>query len=221
LEKTMLDNTRVRLSTWAPLFLRIALGVGFMAVGWGKMEKVMDGRMPVGEVVGTEFIDKALNWSLAVTEFGGGACLILGLLTRFWSLGMVIAMIVAITWRHWDQTSAGLESFFEGVVGGLSGDRGDLRVGMAGAISVGFQTGWLFLLMALAVFCTGPGAISIDYLFGLIVRGRRANAVVGAGLKYPARDAKVARAAVDAYLSQSQPAPQQTARPQQPPQPMA
>ncbi len=50
----------------------------------------------------TLMVDKAgwpyqtwLAWAAAVTEFVGGACLILGLFTRIWGLGLAIAMVVA------------------------------------------------------------------------------------------------------------------------------
>jgi uncharacterized membrane protein YphA (DoxX/SURF4 family) len=50
----------------------------------------------------TLMVDKAgwpyqtwLAWAAAVTEFVGGACLILGLFTRVWGLGLAIAMVVA------------------------------------------------------------------------------------------------------------------------------
>ena len=185
----MLDNARVRLASLGPLALRLGLGVGFMLHGWDKFHGLLNGQVP--GATAEMFWPKTLGWMIGTTEFVGGLCLIVGLLTRFWAAGMVIGMGVAITrpgnWESCKEvfTNIGcaVSNLFQGQWDALQ----DCLDNACGNV-FGMINPWVFGMVALGLFLLGPGCWSIDHLIGLIVRRRNANAVVGLGMRYPARE---------------------------------
>jgi putative oxidoreductase len=74
---------------FALMFMRLFVGYAFMVHGWGKMQNPMAWMGPEAPVPGL------LQFLAAFAEFGGGAALILGLLTRLGALGILITMVVA------------------------------------------------------------------------------------------------------------------------------
>jgi putative oxidoreductase len=135
LRKAMLSVAR-KLAPLPPLLARIAVGVTFLASGWGKvhdLSKITD-----------FFTELHIPWPHfnAVLASGAelvcGALLLVGLLTRFAAVPLVIVMMVAIGTAKWEDVSGvkdllGLEELTYIVV---------------------------FLWLAIA----GPGPISIDHL---------------------------------------------------------
>src|SRR6478672_6285666 len=87
--------------TWlAPLAVRVAVGVVFMGTGWTKLHNLpaitrnfRSWGIPAPEIL-TPFVSGV--------EFVGGLLLLVGLLTRFISVPMMIVMIVAIVLAKWD-----------------------------------------------------------------------------------------------------------------------
>ncbi len=120
------------------LGMRIALGAVMIVHGYPK----------VTGIHGTEkfFVSVGLPWWSAYfsagTEFFGGILIILGLLTRFFGLALLIDMIVAIDKVHWKH--------------GLVGD-GNYQLPMALAA------------LSLALIFFGAGPIALDAIIG---RGR-------------------------------------------------
>ena len=155
----MLDNFRVRLSSLAPVAFRVALGVVFIFHGWAKFQDVLHGVNPVLKTVEHWPFAQYFGIAAGTTEFVGGVCVALGLLTRFWSAGLVIQMLVAIVVVHGPNGFAGPK---------------------------GFEYPFTLGLMALGMFLLGPGPLSVDYLLGRLIRGRGANAVIGCGARLPA-----------------------------------
>jgi putative oxidoreductase len=74
----------------------------------------------------------------AATEFFGGACLALGLLTRFWALGLAVVMGVA-AWKVHMAKGFGLPD--------------------------GFEYCFVLGILALSLVVQGGGALSMDTLF--------------------------------------------------------
>lgn len=89
---------------------------------------------------------KPLSWAAALTEFLGGCCMILGLLTRIWALGLVGTMVTAAFLVHWN--SAGMNILDPA-----------WQVGKGG-VEYTFVLG----LLSLGVFFGGPGKVSLDRL---------------------------------------------------------
>jgi putative oxidoreductase len=80
-------------------------------------------------------------WVLSITEFVGGICVVLGFLTRFWAVGLVIDMAVAIFKVHL------MNGFF--------------------ASKNGFELPLALGVMALGLVLTGPGSFSVDRATGI------------------------------------------------------
>src|SRR5262245_458353 len=73
----------------ALLFIRIVVGSAFMQHGWGKIQTPFSWMGPDAPVPGI------LQSLAAVSEFGGGLALILGLLTPMASFGLICTMVTA------------------------------------------------------------------------------------------------------------------------------
>lgn len=123
------------------LALRIGVGVAFALHGW---EKWQNGPAGVAGFLGSLGIPapEILVWPLIVTELVGGVLVVLGLLTRFWSVGMMIDVGTAMFTAHAGQP----------IYGGDGGTREVVFI-------------LFFSAMALALY--GPGRVSLDRLLGI------------------------------------------------------
>jgi putative oxidoreductase len=119
-----------------PALLRLTLGVVFMGTGWGKLhslDKVTD--------FFTELHLPAPHFQavlVASTEFFGGLCILIGLVTRLAAIPLAITMIVAILTAKRDDID-GLQTL------------------------LGFEE-WSYLVMYLSLIVLGPGKLSVDHL---------------------------------------------------------
>lgn len=120
----------------AALILRVVLGIVFFmhgsqkVLGWyggGGLDGTVDFMSSMG-------IHPFLAYVSSFWEFIGGICLILGFLTRIWSAGLVINMLVAILVVH--------SGFF--------------------ASEGGIELALTLLAIALSLVLLGPGKFSID-----------------------------------------------------------
>ena len=127
---------------WGMTVLRIVTGIIFIGhgapkFGWGSDRNLAG----VAEFLGNIGIPAPTlgAWLVASFETFGGAFLVIGLLTRFWSAGLAFAMLIAVTMVH-------------------------LPKGMFG--EGGYQ--WALLLMAcsLALLFEGAGKASLDRKLG-------------------------------------------------------
>jgi len=139
--------------TWAaPLAVRITVGVVFMGTGWTKLnhlpqitENFRGLGIPAPEIL-TPFVSGV--------EFVGGILLLLGLLTRFAAVPLMVVMIVAIASAKWSDVDS-LETL------------------------LGFEEVSYFVMFAwLAI--AGPGPISLDRLVLRAFRKDRDPAEYGA-----------------------------------------
>ena len=73
----------------ALLVLRLVVGLAMILHGWGKIQNPFGWMPPDSPVPGF------FQFLAALSEFGGGIALVLGLLTRLGSLGLAITMLVA------------------------------------------------------------------------------------------------------------------------------
>ncbi len=114
---------------------------------------------------------KVISWSAALAEFLGGAFVLLGFLTRLSALALAAyrAFSLALT------------------VIGPAVVSGQAFIGFLPAHQLSDPTGWVLawtplmfqsvvLLMALAVFLSGPGALSLDRILFTRPGGKRADA---------------------------------------------
>jgi putative oxidoreductase len=145
--------TKPLASSWAPLLLRISLGVIFFAHG---AQKLLGWYGGYGLAASRGFFENVLGISAplfylaAFTEFLGGILIVIGLLSRMWALGYFIEMLVAVFKVH-------LPVGFFMNWGSIAG-RGE-----------GYEFHIALLAMSLAVALLGPGPYSLDY--ALVSRG--------------------------------------------------
>lgn len=127
-----------RIGSVGLLVLRLVMGAAFVLHGWPKIQT------PFGWM-GPEAPFPAILIALAaLAEFGGGLALIVGLLTRLASLGIISTMVVAIGMVHVPQ--------------------GDPFVGQGGP---SWELAAVYLACAILFLLLGPGRISLDaVLFG-------------------------------------------------------
>ena len=118
----------------ALFFLRLIVGTAFIIHGWGKIQAPFSWMPPDAPVPGF------LQFLAALSEFGGGIGLILGLLTPLWSLGLGITMAVA-TYMH-------------------AGVMKDPFVNQTGGSSC--EPALVYLGISILFFALGPGKFSLD-----------------------------------------------------------
>ncbi len=122
------------------LIVRLIFGAGIMQHGWGKIQHPFNWMGPDSHVPGI------LQFLAALSEFGGGLALILGLLTPLAMFGLACTMLYAIFMVHIP--------------------RGDSFVAR-GPGSGSYELAAAYLAVTLLMMLTGPGALSLDAkLFG-------------------------------------------------------
>lgn len=119
----------------AALFLvRLVAGIAFILHGWGKIQAPMSWMGPDSSVPGM------IQALAALSEFGGGIALVLGLVTRLASVGIAITMLVA--------------ACMHGLI------FGDPFVNLAGGGS--YELALVYFTIALLFIAIGPGRYSLD-----------------------------------------------------------
>lgn len=120
------------------LIARLVFGVGIAFHGWSKIQN------PFGWMGADAPVPGPLQALAALSEFGGGIALILGLLTPVAMLGLAITMLTAITSVHLAQ--------------------GHPFVARGGP---SYELASLYLAFAILIIIAGPGRYSLDaQLFG-------------------------------------------------------
>lgn len=130
------------------LCLRLVMGTAFILHGWPKIQHPFDWMGPEASV------PAIFQMLAAVAEFFGGMALIVGLLTRIASLGIMANMIVAIGMVHLPH--------------------GDPFVGKPGGHS--YELAAIYLACAILFVLLGPGRYSLD---GLLFRSASPRVVKG------------------------------------------
>jgi len=132
--------------SWSLLVIRLALGIIFFAHGAQKVFGWFGGhglKGTIGYFQQALKIPAAMTVLAALTEFLGGAALIVGLLGRPAALGLIVIMLVAVAKVHWPN------GFF-------------MNWAMQPGKGHGFEMNLALLAMALAVLIGGAGMLSID-----------------------------------------------------------
>jgi putative oxidoreductase len=118
------------------LLLRLVMGVAFVLHGWPKIQ------IPMGWMGADASVPAILQALAALAEFGGGMALVVGLLTRLASLGIMSNMIVALGMVHLPH--------------------GDPFVSKTGGRS--YELAAIYLACAILFLLLGPGRFSLDAL---------------------------------------------------------
>ena len=112
------------------LVLRIVFGVAFVLHGWGKIQAPFGWMGPDAPVPGI------LQALAALSEFGGGLAMIVGLLVPLATLGMAITMAVAM----------------------------QVHIGKGDPFVQGWELAAVYFAISIALMTVGPGRFSLDYL---------------------------------------------------------
>ncbi|RPE12957.1 DoxX family protein [Chitinophaga lutea] len=123
----------------ALLVLRIVVGIAFILHGWGKIQTPTNWVPPGGPIT----LSPLLQLLAAVSEFGGGILLAIGLFTPIAALAIGITMAVAV--------------YFHAVI------FKDPFVNMTGGGA--FELPLVYFSIMLLILFAGPGKISADYKF--------------------------------------------------------
>jgi putative oxidoreductase len=135
----MLGRSVARFRQVVPLPLRVVMGLAFIVHGYPKITNLALTAQNFGR---QGFVPGAFWGTLvAIVEFVGGLCLVVGFLTRYWSLAIAIEM--AITTLR------------------VKVPRGAPFVSRGGQ-GVGYELDLMFLVVALALVVLGSGPFSID-----------------------------------------------------------
>jgi putative oxidoreductase len=124
------------------LLLRLVMGVAFMFHGWPKIQNPMGW---LTAFAGDEAPPAILQACAAVSEFVGGAALVVGLLTRLACLGLMATMATAMTFHIMNG-----DPFVASALGQPS-----------------FEPATVYLACSILLLLLGPGRFSLDAaLFG-------------------------------------------------------
>ena len=127
------------------LLLRLVMGAAFMHHGWSKIQNPMAWMGPEASM------PAILQALAAISEFGGGLALIVGLLTRLATLGIIGVMVTALATVHLP--------------------KGHPFVSQKGP---SYELAAVYLACAILFFLVGPGRLSLDaLLFGGTFEKRR------------------------------------------------
>jgi putative oxidoreductase len=135
--------------SWAPLPLRLILGIGFLYHGYPKVFSAQEHANFTGMLQGMGIPAPALmSWVAGIVEFFGGLALILGAFTTIAAVLLVIDMLVAMFKVHLPQGFS-----FMHMTMTPSGP----TFGMPG-----YEVNLLYIAGLLALALSGAGAYSVD-----------------------------------------------------------
>lgn len=181
--QTLLDKTRA-FDFLGPLALRIYLSPIFILAGWGKLIDLESTAYYFGEYLGMPF-PELMALLAGGTEFIGGIALLFGLATRWFSLPLMITMLVAAVTAHWSNGWHALPEttltmpwewrmdLIEGAVErkemalGILSEHGNIdwltETGPITILKNGIEFAATYFIMLLVLFFHGAGKASLDY----------------------------------------------------------
>lgn len=137
---------------WAPLFLRLVIGFGFMVHGWAKLSRGPDKFAALLVWIGVPF-PHFMAWLTLCTELVTGFAMFIGAFVTLISIPMVIVLLVALFTVHLRYGFSSISTI------GLNPITGPI-FGPPGMETDLLYIGGLILL----ALGTGAGALSIDRL---------------------------------------------------------
>lgn len=134
---------------WAPLFLRLIIGFGFMAHGWAKLSK--------GSPAGFENLLNQLGipfphltaWIASLVEVLGGLAIFIGFSVSITAIPLICIMLVAMFTIHIDYGFSSVKTIGLTPQGPLFGPPG-------------YETNLLYISGLISLILTGAGVFSID-----------------------------------------------------------
>jgi putative oxidoreductase len=136
----------------APLFLRLIIGVGFMAHGWAKLSRGPAGFEKLLIQVGSP-LPHFTSWLVPLTELLGGCAILVGALVVFISVPLMITMLVAMLTVNVHYGFSSIKTIGLTPQGPLFGPPG-------------YEINLLYIAGLLSLMLTGAGTFSVDGYLG-------------------------------------------------------
>jgi putative oxidoreductase len=134
---------------WAPFFLRLIIGFGFMAHGWAKLSK----GAPVGfEKLLTQLdvpMPHVMAWITPLIEILGGLAIFLGFCVSITAIPLICTMLVAMFTVNINYGFSSIKTIGLSPQGPLFGPPG-------------YEINLLYIAGLISLILTGAGVLSID-----------------------------------------------------------
>jgi putative oxidoreductase len=136
---------------WAPVLLRLVVGVGFMQHGYAKLHRGPEDFASILHALGVP-APHLMAWLTILTELLGGFAVLLGAFVPLFSLPMAAVLLAAMFSVHWQYGYSSIKL---------------LAVTSAGVAQFGppgYECDLLYLACLVALVLLGSGPFSIDTL---------------------------------------------------------
>ncbi|MDN5288667.1 MAG: DoxX family protein [Mucilaginibacter sp.] len=135
---------------WAPLFLRLIIGYGFMAHGWVKLSRGPAGFEKLLAQTGVPF-PHITSWISPLIELFGGVAILLGVFVSIVAIPLIFTMLVAMFTIQINYGFSSVKTIGLTPHGPLFGPPG-------------YEINLLYIAGLLSLMFTGAGIFSIDHL---------------------------------------------------------
>ena len=135
---------------WAPLFLRLIIGFGFMAHGWAKLSRGPAGFEKLLTQIGVPF-PHITSWFSPLVELFGGLAIFLGLFVSITAIPLIFTMLVAMFTIQINYGFSSIKTIGLTPQGPLFGPPG-------------YEINLLYIAGLISLILTGAGIFSIDSL---------------------------------------------------------
>jgi putative oxidoreductase len=136
---------------YAPLFLRLAIGFGFMAHGWAKLTRGPEAFARLLAVLHTPAPD-FMAWVSTLTELLGGFALFIGAFTSIAAVPLICTMLVAMFTIHIHFGYSSIRTIGLTAQGPQFGPPG-------------YEINLLYIAGLVSLIITGAGKLSVDAMF--------------------------------------------------------
>ncbi|PTQ98240.1 putative oxidoreductase [Mucilaginibacter yixingensis] len=134
----------------APLFLRMAIGFGFMAHGWAKLSRGPEAFAQLLTLIKVP-APQVLAWVTTLTELTGGFALFVGALVSLVAIPLICTMVVAMFSIHIHYGYSAVKTIGLTPHGPLFGPPG-------------YEINLIYIAGLISLLITGAGRFSIDAL---------------------------------------------------------
>jgi putative oxidoreductase len=155
--KETFSITKKNYQQWAPLFLRLIIGYGFMAHGWAKLSRGPAGFEKLLTQVGVPF-PHITSWVSPLVELFGGLAILLGISVSITAIPLIVTMLVAMFTVQINYGFSTVKTIGLTPQGPLFGPPG-------------YEINLLYIAGLISLILTGSGVFSVD---ALRVKSRRA-----------------------------------------------
>ena len=133
---------------WAPLPLRLIIGLGFMEHGFAKLSKGPDAFARILQALNVP-APHLMAWLTILTEMGGGLAVLLGMLVALVALPMAAVLLVAMFTVHLPYGFSSIKLIAVTSAGAQFGPPG-------------YECNLLYLVCLAALVMSGPGPFALD-----------------------------------------------------------